>query len=98
MPSLPQTYDEWLALTEEERDHIKSNAWDAYARTGVVFAFTAAARLAMQSPFEVLDIQIGTYHGGEYLLHLTVSADDFQQCPPMLEQRFEGFRVVWFPK
>src|SRR5436305_376749 len=33
MPSLPQTYDEWLALTDEERDHIKFNSWDAYART-----------------------------------------------------------------
>ena len=98
MPSLPQTYDEWLALTDEERDHIKFNAWDAYERTGVAFAFMAAARMAMQSPFEVLDIQIGTYHGGEYLLHLTVSANDFQKCPPMLEQRFEGFRVVWFPQ
>jgi hypothetical protein len=98
MPSLPQTYDEWLALTDEERDDIKFSAWNAYARTGVVFAFTAAARLAMQSPFQVLDIQIGTYHCGEYLLHLTVSPDDFQKCPPMLEQRFEGFRVVWFPQ
>ena len=98
MPSVPRTYEEWLGLTEDERDHIKFNEWDAYARDGVAFAFTAAARLAMQSEFEVLDIQIGTYHCGEYLLHLTVSNDDFQKCPPMLEQRFEGFRVVWFPQ
>lgn len=98
MSSLPRTYEEWLALTDDERDHIKFNEWNTYARDGVAFAFMAAARLAIQSPYDVLGIQVGNYHCGEYLLHLTVSHDDFQKCPPMLEQRFEGFRVVWFPQ
>jgi hypothetical protein len=44
MPLLPRIYDEWLALTDEERDHIKFNDWNAYARDVVVFAFMAAAR------------------------------------------------------
>jgi hypothetical protein len=98
MTSAPQTYDEWLALTEEERDHVKHHQWDAYARRGVAFPFMAATRLAMQSPWAVLDIQIGTYHCGEYLLHMTVSAEDFPKCPPALEKRFEGFRVRWLPE
>jgi hypothetical protein len=98
MPSPPHTYEDWLLLTEEERDHVHSVLWNAYARTGVAFAFSAAARLAMGSPFGVLNIRIGTYHCGEYLLYLTVSADDFPKCPPPREQRFEGFRVVWMPE
>jgi hypothetical protein len=98
MPTDPQTYDEWLALSEDERDATKCFIWNAYRRSGVAFAFTAACRLAMQSRHAVLDIAIGTYHGGEYVLHMIVSEHDFKECPPFLDQRFEGFRVVWQPE
>ena len=66
-------------------------------RDGIMFAYTAAARLAFASPHKVLNIEIGTYHGGEYLLHMIVSPEDFKDCPPMLQDTYEGFRVVWIP-
>jgi hypothetical protein len=77
----PKTYDEWLALSDEERDDVKFRQWNAYERDGIAIAFAAAARLALQSPHKILDIQIGTYHCGEYLLQLTVSQDDFSELP-----------------
>jgi hypothetical protein len=95
MVSPPKTYDEWLALSDEERDEVHLHQWNAYERDGIAFAFMAAARLAMQSPHKVLDVKIGTYHCGEYLLRLTVSQEDHRNYPPMLTQTFEGFRVVW---
>ena len=98
MPTNPKNYDEWLALSEDERDATKCFIWNAYRRTGVAFAFTAACRLAMQSRHAVLDIAIGTYHGGEYVLIMIVSEKDFIDCPPFLSQRFEGFQVVWQPE
>jgi hypothetical protein len=98
MSSPLQTYDDWLSLTDEARDHVKFDKWSAYARDGLAFAFMAAARLAMQSAYKILDIRIGTYHCGEYVLHMTVSSEDFEKCPPMLTASFEGFRVVWMPE
>ena len=44
-----------------------------------------------------MNVEIGTYHGGEYLLHMLVSPDDYKECPAMLADEFEGFRVVWIP-
>ncbi len=97
MVTSPSGYDEWLALTDEEREDVHFRQWNVYARDGIAIAYMAAARLAMQSTHKILEIQIGTHHGAEYLLHLTVSPEDFENCPPKLEQTFEGFRVVWFP-
>ena len=91
------TYDQWLALSEDERHTVHFQQWDVYSRDGYVIAMTAAVRLAESCGLKVSHMEIGTYHGGEYLLHLYVSDDDFSRMPPMLEQRFEGFRVVWFP-
>jgi hypothetical protein len=97
MASSPKTYEEWLALSDEERRHVHLNKWNVYAREGLAIAFMAATRLALQSSRKILDIQIGTYHCGEYLLHMTVSEEEFRDCPPMLAESFEGFRVVWCP-
>jgi hypothetical protein len=93
----PKTYDEWLALSPEDRKAVHFETWNVYARDGVAIAYTAAARLALTCDRKILNIEIGTYHGGEYLLHMIVSAEDYTACPPMLEMEFEGFRVVWIP-
>jgi len=90
-----KTYEDWLALSDEERKEIHFREWNVYRRDGIAIAFMAATRFALQSKRKILDIQIGTYHGGEYLLHLTVSEEDHKDCPPMLTENFEGFRVVW---
>jgi hypothetical protein len=91
------TYDQWLALSEDERHTVHFEQWDVYSRDGYVIAMTAAVRLAASCGMKVFHVDIGTYHGGEYLLHLYVSDEDCSRMPPMLEQRFEGFRVIWFP-
>ena len=93
----PKTYDDWLALTPEKQHHVHFSVWDVCGRDGLAIAHMAATRLAMSTPRKVLQIAVGTYHGGEYLLHLTVSDEDYATCPAMLEQTFEGFRVVWLP-
>ena len=93
----PKTYEDWLTLSAEDRKAIHFETWDVYARDGVAIAYTAAARLALTSDRKILNIEIGTYHGGEYVLHMIVAAEDYKHCPPMLEDEFEGFRVVWMP-
>jgi hypothetical protein len=92
-----KTYEDWLQLSDDERREVHRQDWDVYGREGLAIAYMAATRLALRSPRKVLDISIGTYHFGEYLLQLTVSRADYRDCPPMLEERFEGFRVVWIP-
>jgi hypothetical protein len=53
--------------------------------------------LAITSRRKILNVAIGTRHGDEYLLHMIVSPEDFKGCPPMLQDTFEAFRVVWIP-
>lgn len=91
------TYDQWLALSEDERHTVHFEQWDVYSRDGYVIAMTAAVRLAGSCGVKVLHLEVGTYHGGEYLLHLYVSGEDCCRLPAMFEQRFEGFRVIWLP-
>lgn len=95
-PAAPRTYDDWLRLSDEQRDAVHA-AWDAYEREGIGFALTAGGRLAISSEIPVLDIRVGVFHGGEYVLHATVNAAFIPQLPGSLEQTFEGFRVIWLP-
>jgi hypothetical protein len=97
MAHSPRTYEDWLALSDDEKREVHSKEWNVYARDGIAIAFMAATRLALQCGKKVSNIQIGTYHCGEYLLQLTVSEQEFLDCPPMLAESFEGFRVVWCP-
>ena len=90
----PKSYEEWLALSEEHKQSAKAG-WNAYERQCVGFPYTAAGRLAIQSPIPVLDVRVGTYHNGEYVLHAYVADSAVDSLPKMLEQTFEGFRVVW---
>jgi len=57
----------------------------------------AAGRLAIASETPVPDVLIGTYHGGEYVIHANVSDSAISTLPNMLDQMFEGFRVAWLP-
>ena len=96
LPGAPHSYDEWLELSDEQRQDVAGN-WNAYERECVGFAYTAAGRLAIVSEVPVRDVRVGTYHGGEYVLHVYVDDVAASQCPAMLQQTFEGFRVVWLP-
>ena len=66
-------------------------------REGVGFAYAAAGRLAIASDTPLLDVRLGTYHGGVYVLHAYVEDAAVPNLPKMLEQTFEGFRVAWYP-
>jgi hypothetical protein len=92
----PRTYDEWLALTDQQRDEVLM-AWNAYDREAVGFPYVAAGHLAIESTTPVLDVRVGTYHGGEYVLHAYVADAAVANLPKSLEQTFEGFRVFWLP-
>jgi hypothetical protein len=93
----PSSYDEWLSLSEDERDRVHREVWNVYDRDGIGIATIAAGRLALASSIKVLDVRIGTYHGGELVLHMCVSDGDYPKMPTMLSQRHEGFRVIWMP-
>lgn len=87
------SYDEWLALTDAQREQMQQ-AWNVYAREGYCIALMAAARLTFAIPHRVMDVQIGTCHGGAWALHI------FPENPPSdaLRQQipsFEGFPVIW---
>ena len=89
-----KSYEDWLSLTEEGRQEEKMS-WNAYEREQIGIPTIASGRLALASERKILDTAVGTYHGGEYLIHATVSEEDFEDCPPMLAEEFEGFRIVW---
>ena len=97
MASSPTNYEAWLSLSPEDQEKVHLGVWKTYEREGFGFPFTAAGRLAICSEVKVLDCCIGTYHGGEYVLHMYVSDEDYPSMPKSLKQVFEGFRVIWFP-
>lgn len=94
--SLPRSYEEWLALSDEERLSVQ-RAWNVYEREGYGFAVCAAGRLAIQSTVKIYELEVGTWHGGENILQPYVSDEDHAKMPEPLQQRFEGFRVFWMP-
>jgi len=94
MPKSPKTYDEWLALTSDQRKEVHLHEWNVYLGDGRAIAVMAGAHL-MQSDSRVLDIQIGIWHCGEFVLQPTVSNDDFKIVANGPPQEFEGFRILW---
>lgn len=95
MKSLPPTsYDEWLSLPEAEQERIKRYVWDAYERERIDIPYMALARFIATTDRTVLRGEIGTYHCGEYLLHVYVPKSEISLCDQSI--RFEGFRVFWF--
>jgi hypothetical protein len=92
----PSKYEDWLALSETERQAVHQG-WNVYDREGYGFAVCAAGRLVIQSPTKIYHVEVGTYHGGEYVLHACVADEDFPKLPRQFEQTFEGFKVFWMP-
>jgi hypothetical protein len=90
----PKCYEEWLALDLNQKEQV-ARSWDVYQKEGFGFALCAAGRLILATNCKVFDVQPGLYHGGEWVLHATVAKDDLPHRAQMLEQEFEGFRVIW---
>ncbi|GAA4470340.1 hypothetical protein [Novipirellula rosea] len=89
-----ENYDEWLALPDDVRQSCLSK-WNAYTHEMFWVPTMAAARLAASSAFPVTDIYVGIYHGGAYVLHLTVDDEHLTSCPKPMKQTFDGFPVIW---
>ncbi|OYP34326.1 hypothetical protein [Rhodopirellula sp. MGV] len=89
-----RTYNDWLTLPEDSREHFHRQ-WNVYAHEMFWVPMCAASRLAAQTSVPVVDLYAGVWHGGEYVLHLTVSRESLSSLPRPLEQTFEGFRVIW---
>jgi len=90
------TYEEWLTLSDSDRQALKKT-WNSGNRDSIGIPHTAAGRLTISSQVKVYDMQVGTFHGGEYVLHMIIDDQDLPRVPKMLEQTFEGFRVIWLP-
>jgi hypothetical protein len=92
----PKTYEDWLALSDSERKSVKET-WNAYRREGVGFVYCAAGRLAISSSFPIYQVQAGTYHGGEWVIHAFVDDERIPELPNCWDATFAGFRIYWFP-
>ena len=90
------TYEDWIALTAQERDHIQREVWNVYERNGFGIAVIAAGRLALMHSLQVIDVRIGSYHGGEYVLHMCVRDEHHTETQNTKNECFEGFRTAWF--
>lgn len=87
------TYEDWLSLSQDDKDEIHLHQWNVYQRDGIGFAYVAAGRLAIASETKVLDVKVVIYHGGEYILEAHVEPSILPSLPGWFEQTFEGFRV-----
>ncbi|RYD18134.1 MAG: hypothetical protein EOP88_23675 [Verrucomicrobiaceae bacterium] len=86
-------FEEWLSLTDSGKTEV-SLAWNVYDGEGLSLALMALARLVDSTIYQVCTANVGIYHGGVFLLSVTVSngcgADD------TFVESHEGFPVVWF--
>ncbi|MEL6108247.1 MAG: hypothetical protein AAFU85_19650 [Planctomycetota bacterium] len=93
MPDL-RSYDDWLQLPEDARARL-CQQWDVYSHEMFWVPMCAASRLAAQTHVPVVDLYAGIWHGGQYVLNLTVPNRFLHELPRPLEQSFDGFRVIW---
>ena len=89
------SYEQWLALTDDQRQEAHLYKWNVYARENIGFAYTAAGRFAISSTVRILDIRVGVYHGGEYILELCVADEEVNSLPARLASQSEGFRIMF---
>jgi len=92
----PSSYEDWLALTDIEKREVH-RSWNVYNREGYGFPVCATGRLIISSLTKIFEVEVGTWHGGEYVLNAYVTDEDYPKMPQPLEQTFEGFRVFWMP-
>lgn len=95
MKNIEQYYhDHWIALDDERRHSLFSN-WDTQRGEGFPIAIMALARLVNSSNLPIAQANVGIYHGGTYLLKMSLAKSwenlDSIELPPM----FEGFPVIW---
>ena len=88
------TYEQWLDLSDDERLETM-HKWDTYQRENIGFPYTAAGRFAIITAIRILDMRVGVYHGGEYILEFCVEDEKLKYLAPRLASEFEGFRILF---
>ena len=86
------TYEEWLALSPEERERAHCS-WNPYSGENRHIPREAARRLKESSGLPIVAVRVGIYHGGEYILNPELWPKDFHLAPPWFAEEFDGFRL-----
>jgi hypothetical protein len=89
------TYDEWLSLTEDERER-KLSGWNPHEGEGEDIVIEAGRRLMLTNP-AIVETCPGVWHGGEWIIQAYVSQPDWERLPrfPFHAQVFDGLRVYY---
>lgn len=88
----PLTYDQWLALTPEQRDWERAT-WNSNAGESIHIPEEALNRLRATSSLRIVGGTVGVFHMGEYILNPALAPEDVSKAPPFLTTEFDGFRV-----
>src|SRR5687767_6813139 len=85
------TFEQWLALPESERARL-IQTWNPYEGEGQDILSRVCDRFAQQFAGQpgVEDVHCGVYHGGTYVVGVTVRKGSRVRVP----RSFEGFPVV----
>jgi hypothetical protein len=84
-------YENWLSMSDEERNQI-IRSWNPYEGDGHEILEKAFERFkeSFGKPKGVLHLHCGLYHGGMFIIGVTVSKGSRVQVP----KSFEGFPVI----
>ena len=85
------SYDQWLSLSEEERASVLAS-WNPYEGDGHQILEEACERFRLQVANHegVQSVHCGLYHGGVYIIGVSV----WKGARLRLPKQFEGFPVV----
>lgn len=88
-------YEKWLDFTDAQKEEL-SEGWNVYDGEGFNLAIMALSHLVNSSNRKVATAYVGVYHGGRYLLNVTLLDETPIGDVDELSSTFEGFLVVWF--
>jgi hypothetical protein len=72
MSTEPFTYERWLTLTAEEREPVV-RTWNPYAGQNIQIPKEAGRRFMQRFALPIVNVRVGIYHMGEYILNPCVS-------------------------
>jgi hypothetical protein len=97
MNNIEQYYHVYWESLDKERKEKLFQDWDAQKGEGFPIAIMALARLVISfcSEFPIGHANVGIYHGGTYLLKVSLSESCDSSSKSQLPAEFEGFPVIW---
>ncbi len=89
-------YSRWNRLTDAEKHELSQN-WDTQEGEGFPIALMALARLVISHCRELRigHANVGIYHGGTFLLKVSLAKSCDLTNLRDLPREFEGFPVIW---